>query len=73
MGSRESHPVGADEDHRLMQGYEKQLIAVGSHWPLSGPLPQEMREKMERAGVCMEITRNNLMKTSGRKSQTMVG
>ena len=31
----------------------KQLQTVGHHWPLSGPLPQEMREKMERAGVCV--------------------
>ncbi len=31
----------------------KQLQTVGSHWPLSGPLSQEMREKMERVGVCI--------------------
>jgi len=31
----------------------KQLQTVGSHWPASGPLPQDMRVKMERTGVCM--------------------
>jgi len=31
----------------------KQLQTVGSHWPGSGPLPKETREKMERTGVCM--------------------
>ncbi len=32
---------------------DKQLVSVGSHWPLSGPLPKEMRDKMERSGLCM--------------------
>ncbi|MES9972238.1 MAG: hypothetical protein ABW092_19570 [Candidatus Thiodiazotropha sp.] len=43
-------------DHDLSQIVTregKQLVSVGSHWPLTGPLPQEMREKMERTGVCM--------------------
>jgi len=31
----------------------KQLMTVGHHWPLSGPLSQESREKMERVGVCI--------------------
>ena len=31
----------------------KQLQTVGHHWPLSGPLTQEMREHMERAGTCI--------------------
>lgn len=31
----------------------EQLTSVGSHWPLTGPLPQEMREKMERTNLCM--------------------
>ncbi len=31
----------------------KQLVSVGSHWPLTGPLPNDMREKMERTGLCM--------------------
>jgi cytochrome c553 len=43
-------------DHDLSQIVTrdgKQLVSVGSHWPLTGPLPQDMREKMERTGVCM--------------------
>ncbi len=31
----------------------EQRVSVGSHWPLTGPLPQEMRAKMERTGLCM--------------------
>ena len=31
----------------------KQLQTVGTHWPASGPLPKDMRDKMERTGVCM--------------------
>lgn len=31
----------------------KQLQTVGHHWPLSGPLSQDMREHMERVGVCI--------------------
>ncbi len=31
----------------------KQTQTVGSHWTLSGPLPKEMRDKMERTGVCL--------------------
>lgn len=31
----------------------KQLQTVGHHWPLSGPLSQETREHMERAGTCI--------------------
>ncbi len=31
----------------------KQVQTVGHHWPLSGPLPQETRDKMERVGVCI--------------------
>jgi len=31
----------------------KQLQTVGHHWPLSGPLSQYSREKMERVGVCI--------------------
>ncbi|MFQ5545322.1 MAG: cytochrome C, partial [Acidiferrobacterales bacterium] len=32
---------------------DKQLVSIGSHWPLTGPLPAEMRKKMERTGLCM--------------------
>lgn len=38
---------------RIVTPDGKQLVSVGSHWPLGGPLPQEMREKMERTGLCM--------------------
>ncbi|MEK7990633.1 MAG: hypothetical protein VSS52_006470 [Thiotrichaceae bacterium] len=42
----------------------KQLVSSGSHWPLTGPLSQEQREKMERTGVCMgchkEMTNDEL-------------
>jgi len=31
----------------------EQLVTVGHHWPLSGPLPQKTREKMERTGTCI--------------------
>ncbi len=30
-----------------------QLQTVGHHWPLDGPLPKEMRDNMERQGVCL--------------------
>ncbi len=30
-----------------------QLVSVGSHWELTGPLPEEMRAKMERTGLCL--------------------
>ncbi len=36
----------------------KQLTNVGSHWPDSRPLDQDMREKMERTGVCMGCHQN---------------
>jgi hypothetical protein len=31
----------------------KQLQTVGHHWPLSGPLTKEMRDRMEKVGVCI--------------------
>jgi hypothetical protein len=31
----------------------EQLQTVGHHWPLDGPLPKEMRDNMERMGVCL--------------------
>lgn len=36
----------------------KQLQTVGTHWPASGPLPKEMRDKMEKQGVCMGCHQN---------------
>jgi hypothetical protein len=32
---------------------DQQLQTVGHHWPLSGPLPKEMRDRMEKIGVCI--------------------
>ncbi len=31
----------------------EQIVSVGSHWPLTGPLSQEQRAKMERTGLCL--------------------
>jgi len=31
----------------------QQLQTVGHHWPLDGPLPKEVRDNMERQGVCL--------------------
>jgi len=31
----------------------KQMQTVGHHWPLSSPLSQEQRDKMERVGTCI--------------------
>ncbi len=48
-------------DHDLSQIVTrdgKQLVSIGSHWPLTGPLPQQMREKMERTGLCMGCHQN---------------
>ena len=42
-------------DHDLSQIVTRdgrQLVSVGSHWPLSGPLTQAQRNKMERTGLC---------------------
>lgn len=36
----------------------EQLMTVGSHWPGSGPLRQEQRDRMERVGVCMGCHQN---------------
>ena len=38
----------------------KQLVSVGSHWELTGPLPPDMRAKMERTGLCMGCHQNML-------------
>ncbi len=32
---------------------DQQLQTVGHHWPLDGPLPKEVRDNMERTGVCL--------------------
>jgi len=36
----------------------KQLQVVGSHWPDSRPLDQDMRENMEKTGLCMGCHQN---------------
>ncbi len=50
-------------DHDLSQIVTrdgKQLVSIGSHWDLTGPLPQAMREKMERTGLCVGCHQNML-------------
>ena len=32
---------------------DEQLQTVGHHWPIDGPLTREMRDHMERVGVCL--------------------
>ena len=32
---------------------DEQLQTVGHHWPLDGPLTKEMRDNVERVGVCL--------------------
>jgi hypothetical protein len=32
---------------------DEQVQTVGHHWPLSGPLPKEMRDRVEQTGVCI--------------------
>jgi len=45
----------------------KQLTTVGSHWPDSRPLDQDMRDKMERTGVCMGCHQNMTNKEMWKK------
>jgi hypothetical protein len=48
-------------DHDLSQIITRdgeQLVSIGSHWPLTGPLPEEMRAKMERTGLCVGCHQN---------------
>ena len=47
---------------KIVTRKNKQLVSVGSHWPLTGPLPEEMRNKMERTGVCLECHKESLNK-----------
>jgi hypothetical protein len=50
-------------DHDLSQIVNRdgeQLGSVGSHWPLTGPLPASMRKEMERTGLCMGCHKNML-------------
>lgn len=43
-------PMGLDQ---VVTRDNKQLQTVGHHWPLSGPLPEEMRDNMERTAICI--------------------
>jgi hypothetical protein len=43
----------------------KQLVSGGSHWPLTGPLPEAMRAKMEAPGSAWAATRTWPTKISG--------
>ena len=51
----------------------KQLTNVGSHWPASRPLDQDMRVKMERTGVCMGCHQNMTNKELWDKVNTNPG
>ncbi|MFK5881065.1 MAG: cytochrome C [Sulfurospirillum sp.] len=51
----------------------KQLTNVGSHWPASRPLDQDMRVKMERSGVCMGCHQNMTNKELWKKVNTNPG
>ncbi len=51
----------------------KQLVNVGSHWPASRALDQDMREKMERTGVCMGCHQNMTNKDLWKKVNTTPG
>ncbi|SDK57740.1 cytochrome C [Aliiruegeria lutimaris] len=56
----QSQPI-PELDHdlsRIVTEDGQQLVTIGSHWPLTGPLPQEMRQKMERTGLCMGCHQN---------------
>ncbi len=56
----QSQPIPSlDHDlSRIVTEDGQQLVTVGSHWPLTGPLPQETRDKMERTGLCMGCHQN---------------
>lgn len=58
----QSQPVaGLTHDlSQIVTRDDKQLVSVGSHWELTGPLPAAMRAKMERTGLCMGCHQNML-------------
>jgi len=49
---------------QFIDGNGTQLMTVGHHWKLSGPLSKEQRDKLDRRGVCISchetIPRGNL-------------
>ena len=52
---------GLDHDlSQIVTRDNEQLVSVGSHWELTGPLPADMRDKMERTGLCMGCHQNML-------------
>ncbi len=51
----------------------KQLANVGSHWPASRPLDQDMRENMERTGACIACHQNMANKKLWKKVNTTSG
>ena len=52
---------GLDHDlSQIVTRDNKQLVSIGSHWPLTGPLPAAMRKKMERTGLCIGCHKNML-------------
>ena len=56
----QSQPVPS-LDHDLSQIVtrdDEQLVSIGSHWPLTGPLPAAVRAKVERTGLCMGCHQN---------------
>ena len=62
-GARVQSPAVPGLTHDLSQIVtrdNKQLVSVGSHWELTGPLPADMRAKMERTGLCMGCHQNML-------------
>ena len=43
-------PMDLDQ---IINREDQQLQTVGHHWPMSGPLSKEVRDNMERVGVCL--------------------
>ncbi|MBW2066525.1 MAG: cytochrome C [Deltaproteobacteria bacterium] len=43
-------PMGYDQ---VVTRDDKQVQTVGHHWPLSGPLPKEVRDRVEKVGTCL--------------------
>ncbi len=46
---------GFDYDWSVVVDKEtgKQVATVGTHWPDSGPLPKDVRDRMEKTGLCV--------------------
>ena len=48
-------PMGYDQ---VVSRKDEQLQTVGHHWPLSGPLPKAVRDRMEKVGICIACHKN---------------